>query len=196
MCDISIIESWNEREQVGTTTPGNARAMVIAPTMPVRQAPAPKPAPVREAPRRADPWSISPADAEDLRRTHRREVVDHILETSQHLEQGDRALIAAIYGAGQSATDLARVFQEDARCVRRRVHRTVRRMLSPMFVFVTRRGPAWPPTRRRVAEAIFLHGKSMRQAARALGVTLHVVRRHCLAVQSMLEAEALMRRAG
>lgn len=74
-----------------------------------------------------------------------------------------------------------------ARRVRARVRALVERALSPMFVFVASRQADWTPTRRRVAQAVYLHGMTLREAASALGVSLHVVRRHADAVRTLAE---------
>jgi DNA-directed RNA polymerase specialized sigma24 family protein len=139
---------------------------------------------------------VTVAEAEDLRRTHRREVVDRLLECCPHLPEQERVLIVSVFGAGQSATDLAGLLREDPRVTRRRVRRIIRRAMSPMFSYVARRSEAWPATRRAVARACYLQGLSMREAAARTGATLHAVRRHCLAVRAMLEVESSLRRAG
>ncbi len=48
-------------------------------------------------------------------------------------------------------------------------------------------GTAWCPIRRRVAEECVVNGRSLRDAARALNLTLHTVRRHRDALQTILE---------
>ncbi|HRP63096.1 MAG TPA: sigma factor-like helix-turn-helix DNA-binding protein [Phycisphaerales bacterium] len=93
-----------------------------------------------------------------------------------HLDPSDRALINAIYRHGMSAAEFARAVHMTPANIRNRVRRIVRRMISPPFRYVLAHRSGWPRAMRRVAEAIFLEGRTQREAAAATGVSLHHVR--------------------
>lgn len=131
-----------------------------------------------------------PGEAADLRRRHRREVVDRLLDGAAHLPDDERALLEAVYRDGRSAKELAALGRAPERAMRRRIKRLTVRVLDPRFHFVARRLGAWSPTRRRVAQACVLGGRSLREAADELALSLHTVRRHHDAVNALYEAEA------
>ncbi|HLO41797.1 MAG TPA: hypothetical protein VK176_12300 [Phycisphaerales bacterium] len=143
----------------------------------------------------------------DLRRKHRRELTELILGRAVWLEPHDRVLIESVYRHGQTATQIAMLVDEDARKIRRRIRGLVKRVLSDDFVRTvrrltrsfaneqreagkaSRRGSAWNEVRRKVAEECVINGRSLREAARALNLSLHTVRMHHAAVQAVLEAD-------
>jgi DNA-directed RNA polymerase specialized sigma24 family protein len=134
------------------------------------------------APLRADPCNFT-----DRRFIHRRELTESLARLADDLAPDDRALIRAVYADGKTAVDVARLSGADPRAVRRRVRRLTRRVLSPEYLFVLRHKDRWPAPRRRVAVACFLHGRTMRDAARQLRMPLYTVRRHCDAVHAAFE---------
>lgn len=88
-----------------------------------------------------------------------------------------------------------------ARTLRKRLRGITSRLVSPKFEFVAsflepadqakRRLlglPCWPPLRRRVGQECVIRGRSMRQAAALLGVSLHAVRRELAAINALFEA--------
>lgn len=133
---------------------------------------------------------IDPSDAWDLRRKRRREVVERIVQRAELIAPADRTLVLAYYRDGQSASDIAQLAGEPVRTLRRRLRRIVQRLLSPRFEFVATRIHTWTPTRRRVAGACVLEGRTLRDTSVRLGLSLHSVRRHHDAVQAMFEDEA------
>jgi len=116
-------------------------------------------------------------------------VTDRLLMRGEWLDPPDRAIIEAIYREGITTAELARRLGADVRVLRRRRRRLVARMLCPLFAFVALNRDAWGPTRRRVATACVLQGRSLRQATRSLGLSLHTVRRHLAAVEAMCEGQ-------
>lgn len=124
----------------------------------------------------------------DLRRRLRREMADLIVERSQVLPRDDAGLLQCIYGDGRSISALAPMLGCDARKLRRRVRRLVERVNSNEFVFVLSYRQNWTPSRRRVAEACFIRGLSIRQAASDLRLSYHTVRRHLEAVRALMQA--------
>lgn len=141
------------------------------------------------------PATIDPLHASDLRRRRRPTLAKEILQRAEHMAPRDRALLEAIYREGVPARALARVEGVDPRVIRRRVRRLVQRALSPHFDFVLTHREQWPPTRRRVGEALALRGMTQREAAQALGLTLHTVRRHDEAIRTMEQAARRLERA-
>ncbi len=138
---------------------------------------------------------FDPGEALDLRRKRQRDLVEVIALRAELLPPRDRALVEAIYREGASAKEVALLAGVSPRSVRRRLRALVQRMLEPRFVFVARSRDAWPRQRRAVATACVLHGLSLREAAKALGLSLHCVRRHMQAVQTLFEAEQAQRRS-
>jgi len=134
---------------------------------------------------------IDPDEAWDLRRSRRREVVERIVEGAEFVAPGDRALVLAYYRDEQSVSDIARLAGEPVRALRRRLRRTVKRVLSPRFAFVAARQESWTASRRRVVRACVLEGRTLREASERLGLSLHTVRRHHSAMQAMFDDEAM-----
>jgi DNA-directed RNA polymerase specialized sigma24 family protein len=93
------------------------------------------------------------------------------------LPEADQTLIATIYLRHQTVATVAKLQGTSARAVRRRVYAIVRRVHTPEFIYVMRRRAQWPAQQRLIATAIFLHGLTMRQAARELKLPYFTVRR-------------------
>lgn len=135
----------------------------------------------------------------DLRRRTTRNAAQLILEraAAANLPADDLALLRAVYRDGLSASHVARLLGDparrhdaDPRSVRRRVRRLSQRVRSPLFVFVLRHKDLWPDARRRVAEALILRGKSMRDTAEELGLTLYAIRRHHDVIHALFDTHA------
>ncbi len=124
-----------------------------------------------------DAARIHPDEATDLRRRRSRELGETIVDHARWSLPDDRAMLTAIYRDGLTAREVAALRHEPARRVRSRVRRLVARLLSDRFLFVLRRRDRWPTLRRRVAGACVLQGRSMRETARHLRVSVHVVRK-------------------
>ncbi|MGP1273606.1 MAG: hypothetical protein ACTS22_09765 [Phycisphaerales bacterium] len=129
----------------------------------------------------------------DLRRRRLREEVERLVERAARLDSEDRRLITAVFAEGVPAAQLARERDADARWIRRRVRAIARRVLDPRFEFVARHAESWRPTRRRVATALYIRGRTLRQTARELGLSLYLVRLNRDAVEAMFEAEDALR---
>jgi selenocysteine lyase/cysteine desulfurase len=125
---------------------------------------------------RLEAGPIPAEHAIDLRRRRSRELGETIVDHARWSLPDDRAVLTAIYRDGLTAQEVATLRHEPPRRVRSRVRRLVARLLSDRFLFVLRRRDSWPTLRRRVASACVLQGLSMREAARRLRVSLHVVR--------------------
>ncbi len=126
--------------------------------------------------------------ASDLRRRIPRDLAELLVHRAEHLLPEDRALIAAVYQDNLSAAQVAELVGVAPRVIRRRVRLLVHRLLSPRYEFVTRQHRHWGPTRRKVARACILEGRTLRDAATHLDLTLHTVRRHMDAIAAQQEA--------
>lgn len=138
--------------------------------------------PQRAHARRAD------LETADLRRRRSRELSELLVAAAEWTAPEDRAVIHAIYRDGMTARALAELRQVPARVVRRQVRRLASRLLSPRYLFVVRNRDHWPSLRRRVATVCVVHGRTMRQAAEFLGVSLHTVRREMSIVDALFNA--------
>jgi hypothetical protein len=116
--------------------------------------------------------------ATDLRRSPSREALEVIVHRSGCLLPEDQALMDACFSRGMRVLELARLQGVDPRVVQRRIKRLSARVISPEFSFVLNQESAWPPTRRRIARAVVLEGRTMRGASKALSISLHTVREH------------------
>ena len=141
--------------------------------------------------------AFDPMETLDLRRKRRRDQAEITLDRARHLPPEDRVLIEAVFRDGRPVAELAALISGDAgesdrtahaRGLRRRIRRLTARLLSREFAFVAEQLSDWSPTRRRVATACILHGRSIRDAAAELRVSLHTVRRHRAAITELVEA--------
>ena len=101
----------------------------------------------------------------------------------------DAALLKAVYGQGEPLAEVARLRQEKAGKVSRRVTALTRRLLSREVEFALRVRDSLPGQRRQVATICFVQGRSMRAAAKELGISFYAVRRQCEALRAMMDAE-------
>lgn len=149
-----------------------------------------------------------PTDAVDLRRDRCHRQVDRILARCVWLDPADRVLLESVFRDHKPVAAIARMMGVDPRTLRLRVRRLVRRVLSPQYMRVVasidRRAPlpprspsaprirrsAWSHQRQRVAEECLINGRSIREAARALHLSLHTVRSHRDAAQAVVDSES------
>lgn len=143
-----------------------------------------------------DPSRLAGASP-DLRRRSRRAYAETLVQRAAWLPATDRELVEAVFDEGLSVAAYVRRMRErgadihpgrsalTARAARRRLRGLIARVLSPRFVFVVERRTAWAASRRRVAMACVVRGLSLREAAAALGMSLHAVRRHMDAVDAL-----------
>lgn len=134
------------------------------------------------------------APATDLRRRRVRELSESIVDASRWCLPEDRALLQAMFRDGLSAADLAAMRRESPRILRARVKRLVDRVLSPRFAFVVARRDAWPPSTRRVATAAILQGRTLRDTAKHLQLSIHAVRRQMERIDALYELTISTRR--
>lgn len=197
VCDVaSDHKALSDRALHDATADGQGAGVPMdegVPHIPVNVSPTDRPS--RGGGRRPTRSSVDRvADTDEDRREHGRSRAEQILARADRLPDGDRALLRAIYDTGQSVRDLAPIVGVSARALRRRVQRLVERVLSREFAFVLLQREHWAPTRRRVADAVFIDGLSLRRASRALGLTFHTVRRHHDMIAAAAESSAILAR--
>lgn len=123
----------------------------------------------------------------DLRRRETRELAETIVARAEWLLPPDRDLMLAVFARGLTSAQAASLLGITTRSARRRVHALATRALSKEFETVVRERGSWPPTRRRVATACVLEGRTLRQAAAHLRLTLHAVRTQMDIVRALLD---------
>lgn|GEM_PF-1154446 len=147
-----------------------------------------------------DPWRRTdgktirtphPDLAADLRRKRGRELADFVLACADWATPEDRQLLKAVYADNMNAVQIARLSGSAPRAVRRRVRKIIQRFLDPRFAYVMQHRHLWNTTRRRVATACVLQGRTLRGAARHLDSSLHTVRKEMHAVEALFQAHAL-----
>lgn len=125
-------------------------------------------------------------------RLRSREFVHELLRRCEPLPEDDVALIRAIYVDELPVARMAALMGVSTRSVRRRVDRMVARVMSPDFAFVVEHSWRWGGTRRGVAHAIIVLGRSLRQTAEDLDLSLHGVRHHHAAILALCHAAGLL----
>ena len=130
-----------------------------------------------------------PDRASDLRRKRGRDLVATLVERAAYLPQDERELIVSVYRDSRKITEVAALLDIPPRRLSVRVRKLVKRLLDPRFAFVARNREHWPRTRRRVGTMRVLFGRTMRQTADDLGLTLHQIRQHEAAIHALHEAE-------
>ncbi|MEO1534142.1 MAG: hypothetical protein AAFS11_01085 [Planctomycetota bacterium] len=124
----------------------------------------------------------------DLRRRQSRAQTDELRQRARFLDRGEQRLLADLFEAGLPCSTIAAELGRDPRTVRRQIRGITKRLLDPRFEFVTERAETWQPTRRRIAECLYVHGKCLRKTAQQVGTTLYNVRRHRDAIEAMFES--------
>lgn len=128
------------------------------------------------------------AEIFDRRRRQGRDLAETLVARAEHLLPEDRALLNAIYRDGSSAREVATLTGATPRSIRLRIRKLAQRALDPRFAFVLVHRDHWPATRRKVATETILHGRTLRETASGLNLSLYTVRRHADAIRVMYEA--------
>jgi hypothetical protein len=116
-----------------------------------------------------------------------RKIVDQVLRRCSALPADDCDVLRAIYDGGQTAAQTARLAGQSARVFRRRIRRLVARVLSREFAFVVNHRSDWSPARRAVANAVFIDGRPIKEAAPIAKLSYYSARRHYWAILDLLE---------
>lgn len=128
---------------------------------------------------------ISQADQQG--RVNQRRMIERLLEAAEHLQPAETAMVRAIYDRGMNCTEFARASGRSPSFVRRRLARLINRIKDPLFQFVIRESRHWPKRRATVAKAVVLHGRSQRETAEMLGLSLYEVRRQMQQIRVLRE---------
>ena len=127
----------------------------------------------------------------DLRRHRNQPLAESLLDAAQFLDEPDRALIVAIFRNGDTVNAVAARRGCSRHAVSRRVRMLADRLTSPRFMFALACLPDWPNERQAIARACILNGRSVRDAATSLRLTLYTVRRELHLINDLYrEAEA------
>lgn len=128
------------------------------------------------------------ADEQEVRIGTRRRT-EGLVNCAAYLELSDRALVESVFERGMSVAALARAVGDDPRHLRRRLKRLLNRISSREFQFVLRARRHWSDNQQRVADAVILRGRTQRQAASELNLSLHQVRTYLHAVHVLMRAQ-------
>lgn len=123
----------------------------------------------------------------DLRRRETRELSELIASRAEWLLPVDRDLVSAVFGRGLTTAQAATLTGVSTRVARRRVSALATRVLSAEFEAVVGLRGSWPSTRRRVATACVLEGRTLRETAAHLRLSLHTVRTQMDVVRALLD---------
>jgi DNA-directed RNA polymerase specialized sigma24 family protein len=105
-----------------------------------------------------------------------RNSVERMLDYTEHLEPGERALVESIFRRGMGLWEIARLMNVQPRTISRRLDRILGRIADPLFMYVLRNVDHWSPQRQEIARAAFLRGRSQRTIAASLDISIHRVR--------------------
>ena len=145
------------------------------------------------------PHASDPPEADHSRRLRWQpnpDLRDLLATRLDELPAAEQALIQYLYLDGRPTAEVAALVEQDPRSVRRRGRRIASRVLSGEFAFVLRQRNLWPIRRRRLATAVFLHGKSVRKAAAELGISEYLARREHRVILGLYEAFCAAERGG
>ncbi len=121
----------------------------------------------------------------------RADIAFKLLDLAEYLPEEDRVLLQAVYDRGMRPIDFARAIRARPRTIRHRVRGLMERVSSPLFQFVAAQQGAWPIQRRLIAELTVFRGRSQREVARRLGISLHHVRQELIRISAQCERERL-----
>lgn len=112
------------------------------------------------------------------RASDHRGAAEYLVAAAEYFDADDQALIEHIYDRGCRVVEVARLRNETARDVRRRLHRLARRANQPLFRYVVACYKLIPSDIRTSADLIVLKGHTMAEAARLQNISHYHVRRH------------------
>jgi len=125
----------------------------------------------------------------DLRRKRSGTLSDLLVRRAHWLDAEDRELVLAIFERGQSAAAIGTLTSTPARQIRRRIRQLVARLNDPRVAYVVAHKNSWGRTMQAVGRELFIRGRTMRQVSDTLGITLHSVRKHRDAIETMSATE-------
>ena len=133
-------------------------------------------------------WIDQVSDEMDLRRKRNESITNTIIQRAHWLEEDDRQLVMAMFRDGLSAQAIAKCFGLCPRKTRRRIKNLIHRLNDPRVAYVVEHHDHWSKSRRAIAHALFIQGRSMRETTDSLGVSFYSVRKHREAINAMCQA--------
>ena len=118
----------------------------------------------------------------------KRELAERVLMRSAWVDGPDRELLEQVLGRGVRPRSVAAVSGVSVRTVQRRVAGLVKRLTDGDVEVVLRRHGQWPAETSSVALAVWVRGKTLRETAGELGMSLHRVRQEVQLVRGLLAA--------
>lgn len=115
----------------------------------------------------------------------RRDAAERVLQLAGHLADADRLLLEQVFRHGVSLAEVARLSGQRPRVLQRRVRRLLLRLNDPLFRFVAGRCDLLPQEVQATARRTVLHGRSLRDTARATGRSLHQIRQHLIIIRAL-----------
>lgn len=126
----------------------------------------------------------------DLRRKRTDAFNDRLISRAHWLEPHDRELILAMFRDGHTANTIAVRTRQCPRHTRRTIKRLVARLNDPRVAYVVAHNKGWSRTRRAVARALFVEGRSIREVTEQLGISFYCVRKHRETINAMYDESA------
>ncbi|MEX2544606.1 MAG: hypothetical protein WD316_05705 [Phycisphaeraceae bacterium] len=117
----------------------------------------------------------------------RRRAAERLLTLAEHLPAQDRLLLEQVYRNGLSVAEVAHLMGARPRRLQRRVAQLLRRLRDPLFRFVVGRSDLLPRDVQPTARLVVIEGRSLRDAARARGRSLHAVREQVRTLRTLAQ---------
>jgi len=111
-----------------------------------------------------------------------------LLERARFLPELSRLLVEAHFDRGLKIRELALLHNMSPRQMRRRIDRLREMLADPCFLLASQYGEKLPPSLQPVVRGYWVEGKSLRELAAALRMTLHRTRQDVMVSRSWLMA--------
>lgn len=103
------------------------------------------------------------------------------------LDPPDRALLEQVFDKGVTPGDLAKAAGLHERSIQRRVRSLLRRLADPGVEYILRTHTEWPGELGDVALVLYVRGRSMRETADELNISLHKVRHYASVIDAIVD---------
>lgn len=130
---------------------------------------------------------------EDLRRTPTRLVAEYVAARRELLPVEERALVEQVFVQGRAMSDLAALTGTTTRGMRRRVKKVVERITARTFDLVAFHSAGWPTVMIAVGTAVYIRGRTIRQAAAELGLPYRAALVHAKAIKAVASSPGTAR---
>jgi len=133
-------------------------------------------------------WLDGISEDMDLRKRREDSLTDQIVRRAHWLEPRDCELVLLMFRDGRSARSIALLNDDCPRQIRRRIKRLVHRLQDPRVAYVVAHHESWSKSRKSIARALFIQGRSIRETTDELGLSFYSVRKHREAIDAMCVA--------